>query len=141
MCFLKECLRICKLLFLQNRHASLKLKKGARLMITANIDLNDRSINGQFGTVYDFGFTNSSKTKVYLKLDDKNAGKKAMLKDSYALNHQVLPVQMVEANIKISKNSSQRFKRTQFPLTLTWACTVSKVQGLTLSTIVVSFEL
>ena len=28
-------------------------------------------------------------TKVYLKLDDKNAGKNAMLKDSNALNHQV----------------------------------------------------
>ena len=27
---------------------------------------------------------------MYLKLDDKNAGKKAMLKDSYALCHQVM---------------------------------------------------
>ena len=63
---------------------SLKLKKGAHVMITTNIDLNDRLINGQFGTVYDFGFINSSVTKMSLKLDDENAGKKAMLKDSYA---------------------------------------------------------
>ena len=40
-----------------------------------------------------------------------------MLKDSYALNHQVVPIQMVEATIKISKNSSQTFKRTQSQLT------------------------
>ena len=81
-----------------------KLKKGASVIITRNIGLNDRLINSQFGTVYDFGFISSSITKVYLKLDVENEGKKAMLKDSHALNHQVVSIQMVEANIKISKN-------------------------------------
>ena len=47
---------------------SLKLKKGERVMITTNIDLNDSWINGQFRTVYAFSFINSSVTKVYLKL-------------------------------------------------------------------------
>ena len=87
-------------------------------MIITNIDLNDRLINGLFGTVYDFGFINFSITKVYMKLDDESTGKKAMLKDLYVLNHQVVPIQIVEANIKISKNSSQTFERTQFPLAL-----------------------
>ena len=50
-------------------------------MITTNMDLNDRLIKSQFEIVYDFGFLNSSITNVYLKFDDKNAGKKAMLKD------------------------------------------------------------
>ena len=35
---------------------SLKLKKGALVIITTSIDLNDCVINGQFGTVSDFGF-------------------------------------------------------------------------------------
>ena len=93
---------------------SLKLRKCACVMITTSIDLNDRLINGRFGIVCDFGFIDSSITKLYLKLDDENAGKRAMLKDSYALNHQLVPVQIVGANIKISKNSSQTLKRLIF---------------------------
>ena len=42
---------------------SLKLKKDVPLMITTNINLNYRLINGQFGTVYDFGFINCSITR------------------------------------------------------------------------------
>ena len=70
-------------------------------MITSNIDLRDRLINGQFGIVFYFGYVRSSITNVYLKLDDENAVKNAMLKDSYASEDKVIPIQKVEANIKI----------------------------------------
>ena len=60
---------------------SLKLKKGAPVMNTTNIELKYRMINGQFGTVYDPGLIDSSITKAYLKLDDENTDKKTMLKD------------------------------------------------------------
>ena len=94
-----------------------KLKKGVRITITSNIDLANRLINGQFGVVFDFAYIDSSITKVYAKLDDQNAGKNAMSKDLYASKYKVVPIQRIEANIIISKNSSETFKRTQFPLT------------------------
>ena len=53
-------------------------------MITLNTDLADRLIKGQFGVAFDFAYNDSSITKVYVKLDDQNAGKNAMSKDLYA---------------------------------------------------------
>ena len=55
----------------------LELKKGARIIITSNIDLADCLINGQSGAVFDFEYIDSLVTKVYVKLDDQNAGKNA----------------------------------------------------------------
>ena len=43
----------------------LKLKKGVRIMITSNIDLADRLINGQFAIVFDFIYIDSSITKEF----------------------------------------------------------------------------
>ena len=56
----------------------------------------------------------SSIIKVYLKLDDEKACKSAMFKDPCARKHKVVPIQKVEANIKINKHL-ETFKRSQFP--------------------------
>lgn len=94
--------------------------------------MNDRLINCQFEVVFDFGYNDSPITKVYVKLDDKNAVKEAMSKNFHVTKHKVVAIQRIDANIVLSKNSSQTFRRTQFPFTLGWTCTIHKVQGLTL---------
>ena len=120
----------------------LNLKKGVRTIITSNTDLADRFINGQFGVLFDFAYIDSPITRVYVNLDEQNAGINAISKDLYASNYKVMRIQRVKANIIISKNSSETFKRIQFPLILAWASTVLKVQGHTLlNSIVVLLEL
>ena len=116
-------------------------------MLTTNIDINDRLINGQMGTIKKIAINeNTNKPSVlYIKFDDAQAGIKSMEKctDAYARENGAVPIQPVLARIKVrpGKPSSPEIRRLQFPITLAWACTVHKVQGLTVNEVVVSFEL
>ena len=82
-----------------------KLKKGVRIIITSNIDLADRLINGQFGVEFEIAYIDSSITKAYVKLDDQNSGKNTMSKDLFSSKYKVVPIQRIETNVIISKNS------------------------------------
>ena len=54
-----------------------------------------------------------------------------------------MPIERYETEIKINMKSasSPHIRRMQFPLTLAWACTIHKIQGLTINVDVVGLEL
>ena len=79
--------------------------------------------------------------KIYIKFDDAGAGQKKINKDTFAKQHSWVPVEKFEAVIKLRANSYVVIKRKQFPIMLAWACTVRKVEGLSLPKVVVSFNL
>ena len=88
----------------------------------------------------------SSKPEViYVKFDDQNAGQVKIRRsgDRYAIASGAVPVTSVPERFEVKENrqSSPEIQRAEFPLTLAWACTVHKVQGLTLPKVVFSFEL
>ena len=56
----------------------LKLKIGAKVMLTVNIDIQDRLINGQTGNIRHIEFAEGTVHKVYVKFSDEQAGLKAM---------------------------------------------------------------
>ena len=106
------------------------MKEGARVMLTTNVDIADKLINGQIGTTVRIAvdqITNKP-VKLYVKFDDERAGRMTIDKstDSYATQNNVVPIIPVLAKIKIrpDKPSSPEIQRIQFPLTLAWACTV-----------------
>ena len=55
----------------------------------------------------------------------------------------MVPIKREETSIYLNKykTKSPAIKRTQFHVVLSWACTVHKVQGLSLTSAVVSFDL
>ena len=127
--------------------AEIQVKKNARVMLSVNVDINDRLINGQMGTIARIVINqNTNKQSViFIKFDDCQAGVYTISKctDRYARENNAVPIQPVLSRIKVTpgKPSSPEIQRLQFPTTLAWACTVRKVRGLTLNEVVVTFQL
>ena len=114
----------------------------SRVVLTVNVDLSDRLVNDQLGTVKHISkHFDGEVTKIYIKFDDAGAGQKKVNKDTFAEQHSWVPVEKFEADIKLKANSYVVIKRTQFPIMLAWTCTVHKMQGLSLPKIVVIFDL
>ena len=120
----------------------LELKVGAKVMVTVNIDIKDRLINGQVGKVFGFKIVDNIINEVYIKFQGSQIGRRAIMNNQFTRANCVVRIEKCEADIPISKGSvSPCIKRTQFPLALSWACMIHKVQGLSLNEGAVSFEL
>ena len=106
-------------------------------MLTTNINIQDRLINGQIGTVIKIDINSNNEPNVlYVKFDDEKAGKTIINTsfNSFAKENHVVPIEPVLAKIKVrpGKTSSPEIQRIQFPIALSWACTIHKVQDLLL---------
>ena len=96
------------------------------------------------GTVKHIEIRNAEVQTTYLELDDKCAVQLRMSRSAIiAKNNKWAPTKREETSIYLNKykTTSPAIKRTQFPVVLSWACTVHKVQGLSLTSAVVSFDL
>ena len=58
----------------------LKLKVGAKIMLTINIDIQDRLINDQTGSISHIEFAQDSICKIFVKISDELADLKSMKK-------------------------------------------------------------
>ena len=120
----------------------LKLKIGAKVMLTVNIDIKNRLTNGQTGIIRHIEFAQGSAPKVYIKIFDEQADSKAMRSSYLGRKNSWVPIGKCETEISIKKGSgSPSFKCAHLPLTLAWASTVHKVQGLSLDQGVSDFDL
>ena len=125
-----------------NLASVLKLKIGAQVMLTCNINIEDRLVNGLVGKVMRIGHERNTVKGIYVKFDDQNVGLATMQSDIIGRQQHLVPIQKCEVSFPIKNNKpNPSIKRTQFPLVLSWACTVHKVQGLSLKEGVISFDL
>ena len=111
----------------------LKLKIGTKPMLTINVDIQDRLINGQTEKVKHTEFVQGSIHKVYVKFFDGQARLIAVRLPYLGRQNSWIVIGKCKTEIPIKKGlASPSIKETQFPLTLPWASTVHKVQGLSL---------
>ena len=120
----------------------LQVKIGAKVMLTVNIDIQDKLMNGQVGEVAHVTVVNNNVEKIFVKFSDPQVGLKVKTSCVYSRQHSCVKIEKCEAEIPIKKGMpSQSIKRTQFPLMLAYASTVHKVQGLSIDQGVVDFNL
>ena len=117
----------------------IKLKIGAKVMLTYNIDTCDCLTNGSFGKVMGFKFgKDGTVTRVIVHFYDEECGREKrknhlQLQNQYPGFHPT-PIEMIEFHYSLSKKQSTGVRNstvTQFPLRLAFAATAHKVQGQT----------
>ena len=96
-------------------------------MLTSNINIEDRLVNGLVGKVMRIAHEHGAVRIIYLKFNDENAGLVTMRCDIIAQQQHWVPIQKYEASFSIKNKLHPSIKRTQFPLVLSWACTIHKV--------------
>ena len=126
-----------------NLRHTLRIKVGAKVMLTTNVDVSDGLTNGSMGVVSKIICDNSTaKIKtVLVRFNDDSVGINARNASTYkAVDSQAVPIYKGQATFTINNRRSCNASRSQFPLTLAWAVTIHKCQGLTLPEVVVDMS-
>ena len=124
-------------------HSVLKLAIGACVMLTTNVDVTDGLVNGARGPreVVHVVSHDGKVVKILVKFDHPDVGLKAVQSSPYhsTFPHAV-PIGKHEVKFPAQGRRGAEVTRLQFPLTLSWATTIHKVQGLTLDAILVDMK-
>ena len=111
-------------------------------MLTANVDVSDGLVNGARGEVVHIVTDISNNvTSVLVKFDNGRVGLKSIQTSPHRARFaHAVPLNKYEVVFFAKGKRGSEIKRLQFPLTLAWATTIHKVQGLTLDEIVVDMK-
>ena len=141
-----DCTELASITLPTNPHETGNLKKiltvkmNATVIITTNIDVTDGLTNGAMGTVTNVVIDERTgkMITILVSFDKKHVGQEAMQRNVYkSTNQNAVPIYQIQATFPIHKKASCQATRSQFPLTLAWAVTIHKCQGLTLPEIVI----
>ena len=121
---------------------SLTIAKGARFLLTKNIDIADHLVNGVIGTIVAFDIPphNPLSGTIYVKFDDKRIGANAKRHSPPHLKHAV-PIKAVTARFPLSQNCNIPVERLMYPGVLAYGLSGHKAQGSTYDYMVVDFTL
>ena len=123
-------------------HGELKVAIGACVMLTTNVNVSDGLVNGARGEVVHI-VTNANNvvSKILVQFDNPSVGRATITGSAYKSSFpNAVPIVKYEVTFLSHGKRGAEIIRLQFPLTLAWATTIHKVQGLTLEKIVVDMQ-
>ena len=101
-----------------NLGSQLKLKISAQIMLTSNLDIDERLVNGLVGTAKQIKYKLNEVRVVYVTFNDDNAGRKVMQSDLKARQDNWVPIKKYQAFFGLRKNKISVWLRMQWVLTL-----------------------
>ena len=117
--------------------SQLRVKRGAEVMLTHNIDTCDGLTNGAFGKIIDFSYNSNKKVKhILIEFYNANVGRTTRLKFPQYINKypgkNVTPIGLHESHYNIKNafsTSASKAIAINFPIKLSFSVTSHKVQG------------
>lgn len=126
-----------------------QLAVGARVMLRRNIMTADGLVNGAQGTITGFRWPDGQQqpgmapAAVLVRFDDARVGRlhrAQQQRPAAAAEEEPEPIAAIEpVNSQFTHNGRQLMRR-QFPLTLAWALTIHRVQGLSMDRAVINLD-
>ena len=132
-----------------NLETHLQICVNARVMITCNIDVSDGLVNGSTGHVLGIIDNTETVTYILIKLESKSAGVEAKRTNPFCndfpgtvgITHQEVQFPVKKGATFPSLLQSHNRETYSIPrLTPAWRCTIHKMQGMTLDSIVVDMS-
>ena len=107
-----------------------KLKIGARVMLTYNLDVTDSLCNGSMGEVVGFKRTGNNKIKyIMVKFDKETAGRDRRRTYNFEEFQGATAIDLMEQEFEQGKAYSTTATAINWPLKLSWGVTIHKMQG------------
>ena len=113
-----------------NLPKTIQLSISSRVMLIRNVMTTHGLVNGAMGSVHSFQFTNNKISAVLVLFDDPSVGHI----NTQMHSHEPIPIGFMQHTFLYYGRS---IVRSAIPLIQCWACTIHKVQGMTLDNIVI----
>ena len=117
----------------------LRVKVGAKVILTYNIDTSDGLTNGALGEIVGYDMVEGRVQIIYVEFNDKKIGRNKRMSMPQLQNRfpgrNATPINKLEFAFGQSKkaySTSSQATALQFPLKLAWAITAHKIQGQTI---------
>ena len=119
---------------------SVKLAANARVMLTTNLDVSDGLSNGVLGTVADIvkgQMSHHQPEYICVRFDNSSVGTNVRPQNPLRIGSDVV---MIKPYTEQFRHEGVNHTRLQYPLKLSWACSIHKTQGMTLKSAAVSLK-